>query len=137
MKASFIHFSIGYLLQCSNFAANNFIKLINMFGDLMGMMGKLKETQRKVEETKKRMDTILIDEQSSDELLKVTVTANRAIKSIAIDDVLLDDKEQLEDYLLVVLNKAIQKASDVNQAELDAVAKVDLPMIPGMENMFK
>ncbi|MFT6798803.1 MAG: DNA-binding protein YbaB, partial [Nonlabens sp.] len=42
-----------------------------MFGD---MMGKLKETQQKVEETKKRMDTILIDEQSSDGLLKVTVT---------------------------------------------------------------
>jgi len=108
-----------------------------MFGDLMGMMGKLKETQRKVEETKKRMDTILIDEQSSDGLLKVTVTANRAIKSISIEDALLEDKEQLEDYLLVVLNKAIQKASDVNQAELDAVAKVDLPMIPGMEDMFK
>src|SRR4051812_24244347 len=108
-----------------------------MFGDLMGMMGKLKETQRKVEETKKRMDTILIDEQSSDGLLKVTVTANRNIKSIAIEDALLEDKEQLEDYLLVVLNKALQKAAEINQAELDAVAKVDLPVIPGMEDMFK
>ncbi len=108
-----------------------------MFGDLMGMMGKLQETQRKVAETKKRMETILIDEQSSDGLLKITITASSNIKSIAIDDALLNDKEQLEDYLLVVLNKAIQKAADINQAELDAVAKVDLPMIPGMEDMFK
>lgn len=108
-----------------------------MFGDLMGMMGKLQETQRKVAETKKRMETILIDEQSTDGLLKITITASSNIKSIAIDDALLNDKEQLEDYLLVVLNKAIQKASDINQAELDAVAKVDLPMIPGMEDMFK
>ncbi len=37
-----------------------------MFGDLMGMMGKLKETQKKVEETKKRLNTVLIDEKSSD-----------------------------------------------------------------------
>ena len=108
-----------------------------MFGDLMGMMGKLQETQKKVEETKKRMETILIDEQSTDGLLKVTITASRNIKAITIADELLEDKEQLEDYLLVVLNKAITKASDVQQTELDAVAKVDLPMIPGMEDMFK
>jgi hypothetical protein len=35
------------------------------------------------------------------------------------------------------LNKAIEKAAKVNQAELDAVAKVDMPMIPGMDEMFK
>ncbi len=108
-----------------------------MFGDLMGMMGKLKEAQQKVEETKKRLDNVLIDEQSNDGLLKITITANRTIKAIVIDDALLEDKDQLEDYLLVVMNKAITKASDINQAELDAVSKVDMPMIPGMEGMFK
>ena len=105
--------------------------------DLMGMMGKLRETQQKIEDTKKRLDTVLIDEQSNDGLLKVTLTANRKIKSITIDDSLLEDKDQLEDYLTVTLNKAIEKASNVNQAELDAVAKMDMPMIPGMDNLFK
>jgi len=103
-----------------------------MFGDLMGMMGKLQETQRKVEETKKRLDTVLIDEQSSDGLLKVTLTANRAIKNISINDSLLQDKEQLEDYLVLVLNKAIEKATNVNEAELAAVAKDGMPDIPGL-----
>lgn len=105
--------------------------------DLMGMMGKLRETQQRIEDTKKRLDTVLIDEQSSDALLKVTLTANTTIKSITISDELLQDKEQLEDYLILVLNKAIEKASNVNKAELDAVAKMDMPMIPGMEDMFK
>ena len=105
--------------------------------DLMGMMGKLRETQQKIEDTKKRLDTVLIDEQSSDGLLKVTVTANNKIKSLAIDDTLLEDKDQLEDYLILVINKAIEKASAVNQGELDAVTKMDMPMIPGMEDMFK
>ncbi len=105
--------------------------------DLMGMMGKLKETQQKIEDTKKRLDTVLIDEQSADGLLAITVTANSVIKNITIADSLLEDKEQLEDYLILVLNKAIEKAAKVNQAELDAVAKVDMPMIPGMEDMFK
>ena len=105
--------------------------------DLMKMMGKLHETQQKLEETKKRLDTVLIDEQSSDGLLKVTITANRTLKSITLADSLLDDKEQLEDYILLVINKAVERASAVNQAELDAVSKMDLPMIPGMEDLFK
>lgn len=105
--------------------------------DLMGMMGKLRETQQKIEDTKKRLDTVLIDEKSSDGLLKVTVTANNKIKSIAIDDSLLEDKDQLEDYLILVINKAIEKATAINQGELDAVTKMDMPMIPGMEDMFK
>ncbi len=107
-----------------------------MFGDLMGMMGKLKETQQKIEETKKRLDSVLIDEQSNDGLLKVTLTANRTVKSIEIDNSLLEDKEQLEDYLVLVMNKAIQKATAVNEAELGAVAKDGMPNIPGMD-MFK
>ncbi len=105
--------------------------------DLMGMMGKLKETQNKIEETKKRLDTVLVDEQSTDGLLKVTITANRKIKSITIADELLEDKEQLEDYMILVINKAIEKATSVNETELDAVAKMDMPMIPGMDNLFK
>lgn len=107
-----------------------------MFGDMMNMMGKLKETQRKVEETKKRLDTVLIDEKSSDNKLRITLTANRTIKSIAIDESLFEDKEQLEDYLILTLNKAIEKATSVNEAELAAVAKEGMPNIPGMD-LFK
>ena len=105
--------------------------------DLMGMMGKLRDTQLKIEETKKRLDTVIIDEQSSDGLLKVSFTANTKLKSISISDDLLEDKEQLEDYLILVINKAIEKAENVNKTELDAVTKMDMPMIPGMEDMFK
>jgi DNA-binding YbaB/EbfC family protein len=108
-----------------------------MFGDIMGMMGKLKETQQKIEETKKRLDTVLIDEQSNDGLLKVTMTANRTVKSVTVDDSLLEDKEQLEDYLVLVMNKAIAKATAVNEAELGAVAQEGMPNIPGLDGMFK
>ncbi len=107
-----------------------------MFGDMMNMMGKLKEAQKKVEETKKRLDSVLVDEASSDSKLKVTLTANRTINSIEIDDELLNDKEQLEDYLILTLNKAIEKATKINEAELAAAAKDGMPNIPGMD-MFK
>jgi len=108
-----------------------------MFGDLMGMMGKLKETQEKVKATKERLNTVLIDEKSPDESISLCITANREIKSISIADDLLKDKEQLEDYLIVTLNKAIKKATEINEAELAAVAKEGMPNIPGMDSFLK
>ena len=107
-----------------------------MFGDMMGMMGKLKETQKKVEETKLRLNHVLVDEKSNDGKVKVSITANRTIKSIIIDDELLKDKEMLEDYLILTINKAIEKATNVNETELAAVAKEGMPNIPGLD-MFK
>jgi hypothetical protein len=103
-----------------------------MFGDLTGMMQKLKETQKKVEETKKRLDTVLIDESSNDGKLKVTVTANSTIKTITMNDSLLSDADKLEDYLIITLNKALEKARKINETELAHVAKMEMPSIPGM-----
>ncbi|WP_062055308.1 YbaB/EbfC family nucleoid-associated protein [Aquimarina longa] len=108
-----------------------------MFGDMMGMMGKLKETQQKVEETKKRLTTIIVDQESPDGLLKISLTANREIKNITIADQLLEDKEQLEDYLVLTLNKAIAKATHVNETELAAVAKEGMPNIPGLDKFME
>ncbi|APU70251.1 MAG: YbaB/EbfC family nucleoid-associated protein [Bacteroidota bacterium] len=107
-----------------------------MFGDMMGMMNKIKEAQEKVEATKERMKTVMIDESSSDGLLKVTVNANREIKSINVADELMDDKEQLEDYLILTLNKALSRASEINEREVAAAAKDGMPDIPGLD-MFK
>lgn len=99
-------------------------------------MGKLKEAQKKVEETKIRLNTVLVDQSSSDNLLKVTITANRELKNITITDELLVDKEQLEDYLVLTINKAIAKATQINESELAAAAKEGIPNIPGMD-LFK
>ena len=107
-----------------------------MFGDLSGMMDKLKDAQQKVEETKTRLNSVLVDEVAADGKLKITLTANREIKSISIDNALLSDAEELEDYLILALNKAIEKATKINEAELATVAKEGMPNIPGMD-MFK
>ena len=102
----------------------------------MGMMNKLKEAQKKVEETKERLNHVIIDEASSNGEVKISITANRTIKSIDLNENLLEDKEMLEDYLILTLNKAIERATAINEAELAAVAKEGMPNIPGMD-MFK
>lgn len=107
-----------------------------MFGDLSGMMGKLKEAQQKVEETKQRLNTVLIDENGADGKIKITVTANREIKAISVDETLLQDKEELEDYLIITLNKALNRATAINEQEMAIAAKSGMPNIPGMDGLF-
>ena len=107
-----------------------------MFGDMEGMMAKLKEAQAKIEETKKRLNTVMVDGDAGNGLVIATVTGNREVKNIAIDDALLEDREALEDYLIVALNKPIEKANQINETEMAAAAKGGLPDIPGMD-MFK
>ena len=106
-----------------------------MFGDISGMMNQLQEAQKKVAETKERLNTVLIDEETSGKV-KVTVTANREIKSIHIDKSLTDNHEEMEDYLILTLNKALTKANEINEQEMSAAARSGMPDIPGMD-LFK
>lgn len=99
---------------------------------MMKMLGQLQESQRKVEETKNRLAGEFLSQSSSDNLLTVKVAKNGRVKEITIEDELLEDKEQLVDYLILTLNKALETAQDQYDAEVEKAAKDGLPQIPGM-----
>ena len=124
---------LKYLSEINTFSLNYKLKSQDMFGDMMGLMAKLKEAKANAEKTKERLKTVLIDEKSSDGLLEVTVTASGHLKDVSIDEALLEDKEQLEDYLILTLNKALEKAQNIHDTEMAAVAKEGMPNIPGMD----
>lgn len=98
-------------------------------------MGKLQEAQQKAEETKKRLDTVYLSEEGADGKIKVTISGNREIKDIHIDDSLMEDAEELSDHLVLTLNKAIKKATEMNEREMQAAASGMMNM-PGMDKLF-
>jgi len=128
------HFKLH--LKILNLQFIKFIKYKIMFGDISGMMHTFKEAQQKVEETKQRLNSVLVDETSADNKIKVTLTANLEVKDISIDTSLLSDAEELEDYLIITLNKVIAKAFKINNDEVAAAAKKGMPNLPGMD-MFR
>jgi DNA-binding YbaB/EbfC family protein len=103
-----------------------------MFGDLMGMMGKLKEAQKSAEETKVRLNSVLVSDTSAGGAVRITATANKEIKEIEISDALLQDKEELIDTLIVALNKTLKKAGEVQEKEMQASVRENMPNIPGL-----
>lgn len=99
-----------------------------MFGG--NMMKKLQEMQQKVEETKARLNTITVTGEAGNGKISVTASGNREIKSVTINEELSNmDKEELEDLLIIALNKALENAEQVNESEMRAASA---GMIPGM-----
>lgn len=92
-----------------------------MFGDLFG---KLQEAQQKMQEGKDRLANITVDGEAGDGAVKVSMTGNREVKSIAIGEHLLTpgNKEELEDLLIIALNRALKNAEGAWEAEMKGVA---------------
>jgi len=98
-----------------------------MFGN---MMEKLQQMKQKVEESKKRLDTVFVDGIAPGGKVKVTMSGNRKVKSISIDDALLHgDKEELEDLIIIATNNALDQAEKVYEAEMQGAA---MGLMPGM-----
>jgi DNA-binding YbaB/EbfC family protein len=99
-----------------------------MFGG--NMMKKLQEMQQKVAETKARLNTITVTGESGNGKVNIVVNGNRVVKSVTInDDLNAFDKEELEDLLILAMNKALESAEQVNETEMKAASA---GMLPGM-----
>lgn len=101
-----------------------------MFGKMGDMMGKLQEMKKIADEIKIKLDNTLLTVEGAGGDIKITITGNREIKSLSIAPALQHgDKEELEEQLVVTLNKALFKANEVNENEMKKVAGSMLPGI--------
>ena len=102
-----------------------------MFGDLMGKLG---EMQQRMEDMKKRLDNITVIGESGNGLVKATVTGNRKLVNLQISSELLADQdaEAIEDLVTVAVNRALEQAEQLAEAEGSAMGKDLLPGFPGL-----
>jgi len=103
-----------------------------MFGNMMEMMGKLQSAREDFEKLKRDLDSRSFTETSSDGTVSITLTGLATIKDIQIATGLMADKEQLEDSLVVMLNKALDKVKQNAMEEAQKTARESLPPIPGL-----
>jgi len=93
------------------------------------MFDRINEMQQKMQESKAKLDEIMVNGESPDGQVKVTVTASKKIKNIEIAPELVaaGDKEQIEDMLLSALNRAMDQADVTGAAEMQKMAGDILP----------
>jgi hypothetical protein len=101
-----------------------------MIGDMLGNIGNYQE------KLKQKLEELEVVEQSSGGEISVSMSAAKTIKDINIDlsKVDLSESDQLEDLLLITINKAQEKADDIAAKETQNILNDLLP--PGMGNLF-
>lgn len=99
---------------------------------MMGnMMEKLQAMQQQMEQSKKRLEAVSVDAASPDNLVKVVFTGNKKLKSIQVSPELLgrNDAEELEDHLVLAINKGLEAAEKIWESEMRGMAG---NLMPGM-----
>ena len=100
-----------------------------MFGN-NNMMQKLQQMQEQAEKSKDKLNQITVESEAGGNLINIEMNGNRVLKKVTINTDLKEmDKEDLEDLLVVALNRALTKANDVNEKEMANSAK---GLFPGM-----
>ena len=101
-----------------------------MFGDLFGNL------QQQQEELQKKLGEIFVEAEAGDGAVTVKAGADMHIENVRIDPAKIDvaDREQLEDLLVVALNRALEAARVKAAAETN---KLIGGMFPGgMDSML-
>ncbi|QXV66055.1 YbaB/EbfC family nucleoid-associated protein [Mucilaginibacter achroorhodeus] len=102
------------------------------------MFDKLMEAQQKAGEVKKRLDAITVTGTAEGGKITVQANGNKVVRSIAIDEEFLKEagKEELEELLVVAVNKALEQAENVSQSEMAAMTSAMLGGMGGLGNLF-
>lgn len=93
------------------------------------------EAQQKAGEVKQRLDAITVTGTAEGGKITVHANGNKVVQSVVIDEEFLKeaDKEQLEELLVIAVNKAMEQADNVSQSEMAAMTSA---MFGGMGGLF-
>lgn len=102
------------------------------------MFDKLLQVQQKAEEMKSRLNNVIVTGEAEGGKIKVSANGNKFITSIEIDPAFLSsaDKEEIEELMLVAVNKAIEQAENAHQSEAQAMSQDMLGSLGGLGNLF-
>lgn len=107
-----------------------------MKGGLGGLMKQAQQMQQNMQKAQAELANMEVEGQSGSGMVKVIVTCAHEVRRVSLDDsVLSDDKEMLEDLIVLALNDAMKKAEAISQQRMSGfTAGMGLP--PGMKLPF-
>ncbi|MXV14618.1 YbaB/EbfC family nucleoid-associated protein [Hufsiella ginkgonis] len=89
------------------------------------MFDKLLQAQQIAGDIKKRLDNLSVTGEAEGGKIRVTATGNKQVTAVAIDPDFFAsaDREELEELLAVAINKALEQAENISQAETQAATR--------------
>ena len=107
-----------------------------MKGGLGGMMKQAQQMQQNMQKAQAELATVEVEGQAGSGMVKVTMTCGHVVRRVSLDDsVLSDDKEMLEDLIVLAINDALNKVEVATQQRMGAFTS-GLGLPPGMKFPF-
>ena len=80
--------------------------------------------QEQLEKASEQINAMEFEGSASNGLVKVTVTGENRVTAVNIDPEILnpDDKEMIEDMVMIAVNDAIEKADETKKSRLGSMA---------------
>ena len=105
--------------------------------DNMGLMKQAQAMQTKMQDLQSELERLEVEGRSGGGLVRVTLTAQGALRSLDIDASLMkpEEKEIVEDLIVAAHADARKKADALREEKMRAVT-AGLPLPPGMKLPF-
>lgn len=95
---------------------------------MSNMLEQIQSLKERMDESRQRLEETMVEGEAGSGTVKVKMNGNRVVKNICIDPLLMEsDKEEVEDLLTIAINRALEKANRINEAEMQDSAKSLLP----------
>ncbi len=101
-----------------------------MKGGMGNMMKQAQMMQANMQKAQAELATTEVEGIASNGMVKITMTCSNEVKRVQIDDAAMDDKETLEDLILIALKDARTKADATSSAKMSGL------MPPGFKLPF-
>lgn len=99
-----------------------------MKGGMGNMMKQAQQMQANMQKAQAELATTEVEGSASNGMVKITMTCSHDVKRVVIDDAVMDDKETLEDLVLLALKDAKAKAEATSNARMSSVMPAGFKM---------
>ena len=91
-------------------------------GGMGGFMKQAQQMQKKMAQIQSEIDDLEIKGESGGGMVKVVVSGKKTLISVDVNpEIMKEDKEMLEDLILIATNNAIQKVDDISKEKMSSV----------------
>jgi len=91
-------------------------------GGMGGLYKQAQQMKKKMSQVQSEIDALEIEGESGGGMVKVVVSGKKTLISVDVNpEVMKEDKEMLEDLILIATNNAIQKVDDISKEKMASI----------------
>lgn len=89
-----------------------------MKGGMGNLMKQAQQMQANMQKAQDELASVEVEGVAANGLVKIQMTCKNEVKRVSLDDSVMDDKETLEDLLVIALKDATAKAEAISSARM-------------------